>query len=65
MALNIVEGYVIDTTKPWCAPFARFVTFCHGNHIGMANLSLGVICQYVCQSVLFVQPIRSLIWLVC
>ena len=24
-----------------------------------------VICQYVCQSVLFVQPIRSLIWLVC
>ena len=40
MALNIVEGYVIDTTKPWCAPFARFVTFCHGNHIGMANLSL-------------------------
>ena len=24
-----------------------------------------VICQYVCQSVLFVQPIRSVIWLVC
>ena len=24
-----------------------------------------VICQYVCQSVLFVQPIRSLIWFVC
>merc|ERR1719369_463414 len=23
MALDIVEGYVIDTTKPWCAPFAR------------------------------------------
>ena len=27
MALNIVEGYVIDTSKPWCAPFARFVEF--------------------------------------
>ena len=24
-----------------------------------------VICQYVCHSVLFVQPIRSLIWIVC
>ena len=23
MALDIVEGYVIDETKPWCAPFAR------------------------------------------
>lgn len=23
MALDIVEGYVIDKTKPWCTPFAR------------------------------------------
>ena len=23
MALDIVEGYVIDTSKPWCAPYAR------------------------------------------
>ena len=25
MALDIVEGYVIDTSKPWCAPYARWV----------------------------------------
>ena len=23
MALDIVTGYVIDTSKPWCAPYAR------------------------------------------
>ena len=23
MALPIVEGYVIDTRKPWCAAYAR------------------------------------------
>ena len=25
MAMDIVEGYVIDTSKPWCAAYARFV----------------------------------------
>lgn len=25
MALDIVEGYVIDTNKPWCAVYARYV----------------------------------------
>ena len=24
MALDIVEGYVIDTSKPWCAAYARY-----------------------------------------
>ena len=26
MALDIVEGYVIDTSKPWCAPYARLTS---------------------------------------
>ena len=23
MAVSIVEGYLINETKPWCAPYAR------------------------------------------
>ena len=26
MAVNSVEGYVIDTSKPWCAPYARLTS---------------------------------------
>ena len=46
-------------TRVFCSPSFKYVSLPWNNEVWNGNSESSAICQYVCQSVLFVQPIRS------